>query len=343
MDTRKETQTAIDESNKRKRSVTSTSEVDTSMNVDQETNKSMVDEQSNKADKKKTKSTKKKAKKAKKADSSDDEWIDESFKDSIQSQLAEISVCLTKVVSKTEIETIFSKLFEKKLREMITDIKDKIIESVTHKIEVLEGELHGTNIENEKLRSKIQKLEKDIEMTDETVNKLQRSLEDTDRAFYGRSNELEQYSRRNNIRIWGIPEKVDGEKYESMETTVSLVVKTLNEKMGLNLENRDIDIAHRIGKKMPNQPDRCIIAKFTSRLNKMKSLKDRKKKLQGTNIKIQEDLTKLNLAVLKATWKNDDVERSWTTEGAIYVKWVGSGNIKKLGFNEYSEWLENMK
>ena len=65
MDTRKETQTAIDESNKRKRSVTSTSEVDTSMNVDQETNKSMVDEQSNKVDKKKTKSTKKKAKKLK--------------------------------------------------------------------------------------------------------------------------------------------------------------------------------------------------------------------------------------------------------------------------------------
>ena len=63
----------------------------------------------------------------------------------------------------------------------------------------------------------------------------------------------------------------------SMETTVSLVVKTLNEKMGLNLENRDIDIAHRMGKKIPNQPARCIIAKFISRVNKMKSLRDRKR------------------------------------------------------------------
>ena len=166
-------------------------------------------------------------------------------------------------------------------------------------------------------------------MKDETINKLQRSLEDTDKAFYGRFNELEQYSRRNNIRIWGIPEKVEkGETYESMETTVSLVVKTLNEKMGLNLENRDIDIAHRIGKKIPNQPDRCIISKLISRVNKMKNLRDRKKKLQGTNIKIQEDLTKLNLAVLKATWKNDDVERSWTAEGTIYVKWADLGTLK---------------
>ena len=267
-----------------------------------------------------------------------------SFKDSIQTQLAEISDSLTKVVSKTEIENIFAELFEKKLLEMMADIKDKIIESVTHKVEVLEGELHGTNFENEKLHSQIEKLKKDIEMKDETINKLQRSLEDTDKAFYGRFNELEQYSRRNNIRIWGIPEKVEkGETYESMETTVSLVVKTLNEKMGLNLENRDIDIAHRIGKKIPNQPDRCIISKLISRVNKMKNLRDRKKKLQGTNIKIQEDLTKLNLAVLKATWKNDDVERSWTAEGTIYVKWAGSGNIKKLDYNDYSDWLDSVK
>ena len=75
----------------------------------------------------------------------------------------------------------------------------------------------------------------------------------------------------------------------------------------------------------------------------MKSLRDRKKKLQGTNIKIQEDLTKLNLAVLKATWKNDDVERSWTAEGTIYVKWAGSGNIKKLDYNDYSDWLDSVK
>ena len=136
-----------------------------------------------------------------------------SFKDSIQTQLAEISDSLTKVVSKTEIENIFAKLFEKKLLEMMADIKDNIIESVTHKVEVLEGELHGTNLENEKLRSQIEKLKKDIEMKDETVNKLQRSLEDTDKAFYGRSNELEQYSRRNNIRIWGIPEKLRKAKH----------------------------------------------------------------------------------------------------------------------------------
>ena len=66
MDASKDTPITIDESNKRKRSVTSTSEADTSMSVDHEANKNMGDEQSNKAEKKKTTSIKKKSKKAKK-------------------------------------------------------------------------------------------------------------------------------------------------------------------------------------------------------------------------------------------------------------------------------------
>ena len=80
-----------------------------------------------------------------------------------------------------------------------------------------------------------------------TISKLQRSLEDTDKAFFGRTNEIERNGHRNIIRIWGIPEEIkQGEKYEAAETTVTLVTKALNEKMGLNLQHRDIDIAHRL-------------------------------------------------------------------------------------------------
>ena len=66
MEASKETPIAIDESNKRMRSVTSTSQADTSMNVDHEANKNMGDEQSNKAEKKKTTSIKKSPRKQKK-------------------------------------------------------------------------------------------------------------------------------------------------------------------------------------------------------------------------------------------------------------------------------------
>ena len=321
----------VDDHNKRKRAITSTSEADTSIAGDSEHNTSVGQDKSkklnvqtesvDKTDKKKQKS-KKKSKKAKTSNESHDEWIDVSFKESVQTQLSEISEVLTKVVSKTEIiENIFTNLLEQKMQILMTHMKDKTIETVTHRIEVLEGELHGASVENKMLSAHIEKLEKEIETKTSTISKLQRSLEDTDQAFYGRTNELEQNGRRNSTRIWGIPEEIkQGEKYEAAEATVTLVTKALNEKMGLNLQHRDIDIAHRLGPKTRNQADKCIIARFTSRMNKIKCMKDRKKKLEETGIRIQEDLTKLNLAVLKATWKNDEVEKSWTTDGIIFVK-----------------------
>ena len=54
---------------------------------------------------------------------------------------------------------------------MITHMKDKSIETVTHSIEVLEGELHDECIENKKLRAHRQKLEKEIETKTGTICK----------------------------------------------------------------------------------------------------------------------------------------------------------------------------
>ena len=54
---------------------------------------------------------------------------------------------------------------------MITHMKDKTIETVTHSIEVLEGELHGECIENKKLSAHRRKLEKEIETKTGTICK----------------------------------------------------------------------------------------------------------------------------------------------------------------------------
>ena len=86
----------------------------------------------------------------------------------------------------------------------------------------------------------------DIENQKQEAEKLQPKIEDTDKAFYGRANELEQYSRRNNIRIWGIPEAKES---EDANDTVDAVVNKLNETMGVNLHRYDIEKAHRLGRK----------------------------------------------------------------------------------------------
>ena len=178
----------------------------------------------------------------------------------------------------------------------------------------------------------------DIETQRQDTEKLQSTKEDTDKAFYGRANELEQYSRRNNVRILGIPEV---EENEDASDTADVVVKKLNETMGVNLNRYDIDIAHRLGRKKKGMKSgRCIIVKFVSRMSKIKCLKDRKTKLKGKHIYIQEDLTSLNYSVLMATKGNDDVEK---IDGAIFVKWKGSDAIKKLGYADYDNWLDLME
>ena len=60
-----------------------------------------------------------------------DEWIDVSFKESVQTQLSEISEVLAKVASKTEIENIFTNLLEQKMQTLMPHMKNKIIETVT--------------------------------------------------------------------------------------------------------------------------------------------------------------------------------------------------------------------
>ena len=125
--------------------------------------------------------------------------------------------------------------------------------SVSNRIEILEGDLHDYKDQNEKLKKRIETLEDKLKKVSENVHsqtqateKLQSTIRDTDKAFYGRANEIEQYSRRNNIRIWGIPE---GEEAEDANDTTDTVVSKLNELMGVNRRRYDIYISHRIGEK----------------------------------------------------------------------------------------------
>ena len=68
---------------------------------------------------------------------------------------------------------------------------------------------------------------------------------------------LQQYSRRENIRIHGIPEP-KGKKDDGEE-----VVMKLAEKLGINMESYDIKRAHRMGRKrLPRAKQRPIIARF---------------------------------------------------------------------------------
>ena len=128
-----------------------------------------------------------------------------------------------------------------------------------------------------------------------------------------------QYSRRNCLLLYGIPENKN-------EKTDDLCLATINERLELAITEADIKRTHRIGKpRHVGQKSRPIIVKFV-RYNDRKNVFNRKKKLKGKNISITQSLRATRIKKLKDAGEILDFENVWTFDGKILFK-NGAGNI----------------
>lgn len=133
---------------------------------------------------------------------------------------------------------------------------------------------------------------------------------------------LEQYSRRNCIRIFGIQEKHN-------ENLDEEVLKLFNNYLKQNIQLANIDRVHRIGKRstqMSASSDssssrpRPVIVKFVSYRNRRAVWQD-KKKLKGTGIVIREDLAPTRLELWKKAVEKYNYRNVWTSDGTIFIKY----------------------
>lgn len=75
-------------------------------------------------------------------------------------------------------------------------------------------------------------------------------------------NDLEQYTRRNNVVLTGVP--------ETAEENIHEVVKKCGKSVGVLIHEKDIDVVHRMPAKNPTCKAALIIVKFTRRIFKQK-------------------------------------------------------------------------
>ena len=137
----------------------------------------------------------------------------------------------------------------------------------------------------------------------------------------------EQYSRRPNLRVQGIPEDGRGEDVESK------VLSVVNEKMGFDppLIPTHLERCHRLGRVVPGQKrPRAIIVRFVSERMRdsvyrargsLKGYNDGKE--QHTRIFINEDLTARRATIAFKTRelkKQRKIQDCWTYSGRILVK-----------------------
>ena len=157
------------------------------------------------------------------------------------------------------------------------------------------------------------------------------------------TNDLEQYSKRNCLLFFGVPETKG-------EDTTEEVCKIAREKLHIDLNPSTIDRSHRLqrrnqGNDADNSPGatpasgrmqtrsgrrddqsgqsnsastapRPLLVKFVSYQNRQRVIKNRKL-LKGTRMSIQEHLTRKNQELLAKTRANTEVKDAWTSDGKI--------------------------
>jgi hypothetical protein len=244
----------------------------------------------------------------------------------ITEQLEVISKKLENLVTETTLATYIAKLITKEdlkvaMQCLKGEIREEVNNTVKEKFDELNGKNHELAVTNDKLRE-------DIKHLNEKCTK--QSFEITAAMNAGRQanskvNDLEQHTRKSSIRIFGMN---DGNKDETITETSCVVTKLLNEKLGMQVEAEDIDIAHRLGRYQPGKP-RPIIAKFMTRRHKIETIQKRRA-LKGTRIVIREDLTPFNQSLLKEVNDLGSVHSAWSHDGKIFAKLFENGNIIRI-------------
>ena len=147
------------------------------------------------------------------------------------------------------------------------------------------------------------------------------------------TNDVEQYSRRLNIRIYGIIPKEN----ESFDETVLSVIR---DNLHLDCDPSEIESAH----PLPSRPNPSLtnshstrssfIVRFRRNQKRLEVLKNRRQ-LKGSGISVTEDLTTMNSQLLTRLHNDARIQSSWSWNGRIFAIAKSSG--KKISIKPFSD------
>ena len=203
------------------------------------------------------------------------------------------------------------------LHDLMAGIRNngKTLENLQLSVDEMRGELHTLRNENDKMKHEIEEIKSENEYLHGKIHELEHKVN----LALAKANNNEQYSRRNNFRMYGVPE----EKGENVfQVVADIIVSKLKDMKDFRIHH--IDAAHRLGsqittvlKEGEKPPPRPIIVRLG------RSFRDRiirrKSDLKGTRMSIIEDLTKTNFQLYHSVKSHEIVESIWTTEGKIMI------------------------
>lgn len=188
-----------------------------------------------------------------------------------------------------QVSQIIQDSLQQQLTTMVNSIVTGVLQGLTDKISSLQKE-------NDELKQKVKTLEEAIDSAD-------------------------QYSRRNCLRITGIPATEN-------ESTDEIVINLARD-IGVPLEIHDIDRSHRLGRQAfgnePSPRPRDIVVKFSTYRMRAKFYKARvlTKSRGHRGVYVNEHLTKARSKLLyhaRCRVKSKQLKSAWSFDGLIFVK-----------------------
>ena len=190
-----------------------------------------------------------------------------------------------------------------------------------------------------------QNLGSDIKRVDKEVKGIRDRAKKQRRRDHLVGDKRDQYSRRENLRVTGVP-------FHQGENTNQIMVGIACD-LGVTITEADISVSHRSGKRVGDNP-RPILCKFVRRdvknqilANKMMARNIKRDPYDGRLVKIyvDEDLTSMRARVCKKL-RQDRVPH-YTRDGKVYIASADSESQFKVHDTpedwESLEWLDSVK
>ena len=168
----------------------------------------------------------------------------------------------------------------------------------------------------EPLVKEMESLRSSISQKNETIDELKHQVG----VLEQRCDDLEQYSRRNRLRLHGVPERKD-------ENLLDEIPQLLNKELQLDppLDSSEICRLHRLGPKSSNNgKPRSIIIKLVSYQSRRKIYASRTKlRHSSMPLFLNEDLTKRRARLFwkaRQLKKKRNIADAWSFDGNVFIK-----------------------
>ena len=214
------------------------------------------------------------------------------------------------------LDTLATKVDVEQMRDEVKCLTETFME----KLEKLEGRLFDTEMKAEKLESEVKSLKKVNETATGMIKQQDRRIRQNEREL----NDLQQYSRRWNLRVFKVPEK------EETAADCTAVCAIFSDMVDIPITASDIEVAHRTGQRSSARA-RPILVRFFDR-KKRDSVLTSRRNLKNKGTVIGEYLTYANYQVFRKVSEHSATMSVWSSNGKILAK-VKNGRIVRVNIH----------